>query len=90
MSWSAIEPIIKLAVFGSTLAFILFTQVIRNVGLSVANLYANFIPVFTTIVAYFVLDEAITIRKVIGIVIVISGLLLSQSHTYFKIRKVDV
>ncbi|MEA1973214.1 MAG: DMT family transporter [Candidatus Cloacimonadota bacterium] len=88
-SWQAIEPIFKLAIFGSTLAFILFTQVIRNIGLSIANLYANFIPVFTTIVAYFVLEEPITSRKLLGISIVISGLLLSQTHTFFKIRKVD-
>lgn len=87
LSWNAIEPIIKLSIFGSTLAFILFTHVIRNMGLSIANLYTNFIPVFTTIVAYFVLGETITLRKMLGIGIVIVGLIASQTHSYFKVRR---
>jgi len=71
-------PILELAVFGSTLAFILKTYVIKKIGLINSNIFSNMIPVFTAIIAYFVLHEILGIQKLIGIVVVVSGLLISQ------------
>lgn len=75
---SVIITIVKLAVFCSTLAFILMIYVIKKIGLINANIFANIIPVFTAVIAYFVLKESFDLKKIIGIVIVICGLFISQ------------
>lgn len=73
-----VKSLFLLVVFASTLAFILFNTVIREVGISRANIYTNLIPVFTAIFSYFILNESFTFAKVIGMIIVISGVILAQ------------
>ncbi len=75
---SVIITIVKLAVFCSTIAFILMIYVIKKIGLINANIFANLIPIFTAVIAYFVLKESFEIQKIIGILIVICGLFISQ------------
>ena len=70
--------LIFLSIFASSIAFILYTYVVRDLGLAKANIFTNFIPVFTAIGAFFILKEGFTVMKVIGIVITISGVYLSQ------------
>lgn len=67
-----------LGVFGSGICFILITIGIRELGAARANIFGNLIPVVTAIVSFFVLKEAMPLLKILGIVIVILGLLLSQ------------
>jgi len=75
---SVMITISKLAIFPSTMSFILITYVIRKIGLINANIFANLIPVFTAIIAYVVLKESLEFQKMIGIVIVVGGLFISQ------------
>lgn len=79
----AMISIIYLAIFASTIAFILFTYSIRHLGITKANMFANTIPVFTAIFAWFILGDQLSLQKVIGILVVISGLFLAQ----FRFRK---
>lgn len=74
----ALFSVIELAVFASTLAFLFLTYGIRKIGLSKASIFANLIPVFTAFLAWQILDDEITLKHIVGIAIVISGLLLSQ------------
>ncbi|MCF7859268.1 MAG: DMT family transporter [Candidatus Cloacimonetes bacterium] len=78
--------IFKLAVFGSVLAFIFKTYVIKKIGLINSNIFANMIPVYTAIIAYFTLHEVLGMRKFIGMVIVISGLFISQIPQFMRKR----
>ncbi len=71
--------LLALAIFASSLAFILFTIVLREIGMSRANIYSNLIPVFTAIFSFFVLSEQFTPAKLAGMIIVISGVVLAQS-----------
>ncbi len=71
-------PILKLSIFGSVLAFLFITFVIRNIGVINANIFTNMIPVYTAILAYFYLQEPIGIRNIFGIFFVIFGLVFSQ------------
>ncbi|MDP4185233.1 MAG: DMT family transporter [Bacteroidota bacterium] len=75
---NAMWAIFKLAVFASSLAFILYTYAIRHLGINKANIFTNTIPVFTAIFAFFILEEELNLRKLIGISVVIGGLFLSQ------------
>ncbi|WP_421918076.1 DMT family transporter [Marinifilum sp.] len=80
--------LIELAVFASSLAFILFTYGIKHLGINKSNVFINAIPVFTAIFAFFVLNETLSFQKMIGISIVISGLFLSQAKLKFsKVKK---
>ncbi len=74
-------PLLELAIFGSSFAFIFFTFSIQRIGVGKANAFTNLIPVITAIIAYFVLDEILSINKITGISLVIGGLFLSQIKT---------
>ncbi len=77
----AILALIYLAIFGSTIAFILFNYGVKILGAAKADVFTNIIPILTTVFAYFILGEEVTIRKIIGICIVLGGLFLSQFPT---------
>ncbi len=74
----AFRAIIMLAVFASTLAFVFFTQSIRQIGITRSNTFINLIPVFVAILSYFILKEELGFQKIIGIIIVVAGLFLAQ------------
>ncbi len=68
-----------MSLFASVGAFALYTGVIRELGVIKSNLFTNLIPVFTAILAFFVLGDVPTLRAILGILLVIIGLLVSQS-----------
>ncbi|MCX6257931.1 MAG: DMT family transporter [Bacteroidia bacterium] len=73
-------PLFELAVFASSLAFICFTYGLKHLGINKANIFANLIPVLTAVFAHFMIAEKINLQKAIGILVVISGLLISQAR----------
>ena len=85
-SWIAV---FQLAVFASSLAFIFFTKAIKFLGVAKANMFTNLIPVFTALFAWWIIGDAIDLQKTLGILIVVSGLFVSQikpkkAETQFK------
>lgn len=77
---AAISSIVLLAIFGSSLAFIFYTYSVKKIGVTKSIIFCNIIPVFTMIFSFFVVAEEITGKKILGIVVVIAGLLISQLH----------
>jgi len=73
-----LKPLLALAILASSIAFMLFTYGIRELGLVKANTIANIIPVFTAIFSYFFLHEILSYVNIFGILVVLSGLFLSQ------------
>jgi len=67
-----------LAIFGSSLAFILFNYSIKTIGATRTEIFSNLIPVLTAIFAWFMLGEELGAKKIIGITVVLAGLFLSQ------------
>jgi len=74
----AFRAIVFLAVFASTLAFVFFTQSIRQIGVNRSNMFINLIPVFVAILSYFILKESLGTQQIVGIFIVVIGLFLAQ------------
>lgn len=74
----AFWAIIKLAIFASTFAFILFTYSVRTLGINKSNIFINVIPVFVAIFAFLILGDQLNFHQMVGIAIVISGLFLAQ------------
>ena len=75
---SYIVPLGCLGVFCSAVAYALWAFAFSKLGASRANVYSNLIPVFTAIFSYFIIHESLTVNKIAGIVLVVSGLILSQ------------
>lgn len=75
---SYIVPLVCLGVFCSAIAYSLWAFAFSKLGASRANVYTNLIPVFTAIFSYFIIHESLTVNKIIGIVLVVGGLILSQ------------
>ena len=67
-----------LAFFGTVLAFIWFYEGIDKIGPSRTAVFNNFVPVFATIMAVFILHENITLSLVSGATLIISGIYLSN------------
>ncbi len=73
-------PVIELAFFASCGAFILFAYSVRNMGVTKANVFSNCIPLFTALFSFILLGEKLTVQNIIGMIIVICGLFLSQMN----------
>ena len=74
----AFKAIVFLAVFASTLAFVFFTQSIRQLGVTRSNTFINLIPVFVAVLSFFILKDNLGFQQIIGIIIVVAGLFLAQ------------
>jgi len=83
--YKIIFSLFALGVFASSFAFVLFTYVIKNIGISKGNFYTNLVPVFASIAAFFILDERFTVLKIIGMVVIILGVALSEIEKRNKV-----
>ena len=70
--------LILLAVFCSSIAFVLYIAGVRAIGTARSNIFTNLIPVITATISFLLFDETITWNKIIGIITVISGIFLVQ------------
>ena len=76
-----IVPLLLLAVLASSLSYVLYTYSVSELGVARSNVYTNTIPIFTACFSYYLIHEEITWMKMLGILIVILGLVLSQVRT---------
>jgi drug/metabolite transporter (DMT)-like permease len=84
-TFTIFKPIIELAVFASCGAFILFAYSVKRIGITKANIFTNSIPIFTAIFSFMLLSEKLTIQNIIGMLIVIAGIFMSQLNGRKKV-----
>jgi len=82
---SLILAMLQLAVFGSCLAYLFFIIAVAQLGMVKANIFTNLIPVFTAVFAYFVLAEVFNVQKVTGIILVVMGIVVSQTKEILQL-----
>lgn len=80
-------PIIALAAFASTGAFILFAYSVSKIGILKANVFTNFIPLVTALFSFILMGDKLTFQNIIGMIVVITGILMAQLDG--RIDKVD-
>ena len=73
-----IVPLLSLGVFASSISYTLWAFAFSKLGAAKANIYSNLIPVFTAIFSCIIIRESLNIQKILGILLVIGGLILSQ------------
>lgn len=81
----ALGTIAAMSIFATVGAFVLYTGVIRELGVIKSNVFTNLIPVFTAMLALIILGIPITGRAILGLTLTIGGLLLSQAPDLAKI-----
>jgi drug/metabolite transporter (DMT)-like permease len=88
-SFSDYVPILNLAIFASTFAFLFFIEGIRSLGISKTVVFTNLIPLVTVSFAVILLSERVPLIKAGGILLTIFGLFMSQSGRVLKIQPVS-
>jgi drug/metabolite transporter (DMT)-like permease len=86
-TYEMVLPVVKLAVFASTFAFLLFVYSIQKLGMARANVFVNLIPVFTAVLSYLILKEDFSMLKIAGILVVIAGLIFSQINQQARLAR---
>jgi len=74
----AISAILQLSIFASVLAFIFHSKAVKVLGITKAGVFCYLIPVLTSLAAFFLVNERLTILQWLGMAIVIMGLFISQ------------
>lgn len=75
---SAVGAILMLTIFASVIAFVLFADVVRKIGITKSQVFTNLIPVFTALFSWMLFKEMLNTLQWIGVFIVILGVFVSQ------------
>jgi drug/metabolite transporter (DMT)-like permease len=77
-------PVLALAAFASCSAFILFAYSVSKIGILKANVFTNFIPLFTALFSFILMGERLTFQNITGMIIVIAGIIMAQLNSRIK------
>jgi drug/metabolite transporter (DMT)-like permease len=69
--------LIYMSIFASVIAYLLQQVSVKRIGPSKTSLYINLIPLFSMIMAYFILGEKITPQKILAGAMIISGVIIT-------------
>ncbi len=83
-SAKSVIALIELTIFASTFAFLFFTASVKRIGVMRSNVFVNLIPAMTAIFAFFIRGDELNTQKILGILIVIFGLFISQKKSSAK------
>ncbi|MCF7926330.1 MAG: DMT family transporter [Candidatus Izimaplasma sp.] len=75
------SQVLFLAIFASSFAFIFWNKSIDLIGTVKTNVFIYLIPVVTMILSAIFINEMITLIKLIGAVLIISGIYISEHET---------
>jgi drug/metabolite transporter (DMT)-like permease len=75
-AWASLS---YLAVFGTVIAFIWYYQAIREIGTVRSGVFINFVPIFSILLGFAVLDETLTFSLLQGAALVIIGAWLTNT-----------
>ncbi len=85
--WESLSAVVYLAVLSSVVAFILFCYTVRRLGITRTNAFNNIRPAFTAIGMWLLFDEHLPVGKIIGMVLIITGLYVCQTGAYNSKRE---
>lgn len=69
--------LIYMSIFASVIAYLIQQISVKRIGPAKTSLYVNLVPLFSMIMAYFILGEQITLPKVFAGAMIISGVLIT-------------
>lgn len=78
LTFSILKPILFLSILCSSFAFILFINSIKELGVARANIFTSVVPVISAIAAFAIGQDTMTMRKTLGVIIVVAGVIIAQ------------
>ncbi len=78
-SWHAWSSILYLGILSSAVAYVLWSKALTRLETAKVGVFLYGIPVLTMILSYFFLDEAFTQTGILGLILVISGVYLTET-----------
>lgn len=75
---NTLKPLLFLAALCSCLAFILFINSIKALGIARTNIFTSLVPAISAFGAFMTGQEGLGIYKITGIAIVVSGVIIAQ------------
>lgn len=73
-----------LAFFGTVVGFLWYYEGIKSIGATKSSVFINFVPVSAIIFSYLILNEPVGKSLLIGAVLVISGVILTNGSAIFQ------
>jgi drug/metabolite transporter (DMT)-like permease len=83
-SFSNVRDLLCLAILCSAVAYALYSYSAKVISVAKVSIFTNLIPIITIIFSYLIGQETISFNKVLGIIIVVLGVILSQSNIINK------
>lgn len=76
-TWTGWSSLIYMSIFASVIAYLIQQVSVKRIGPSKTSLYVNLVPLFSMIMAYFILGEVITLPKILAGFMIISGVIIT-------------
>jgi len=83
LEFKSISAIIYLGVFASLAAYLLWNKAVVTIGSTKAGMVYYTLPLFSGVLAYFILDENLSIVHLYSAILIIAGILISN----YKVSK---
>jgi drug/metabolite transporter (DMT)-like permease len=78
--------LVYMSIFASVIAYLIQLVSVKKIGPAKTSLYINLVPLFSMIMAYFILGEVITIPKVLAGVMIITGVIITLKSKKLEIK----
>ncbi|MDD2419577.1 MAG: DMT family transporter [Bacteroidales bacterium] len=78
LNFGILKPLLFLSVLCSSLAFILFINSIKELGVARANIFTSMVPVISAFAAFMIGQDTMSIRKALGVIVVVTGVIMAQ------------
>ncbi|HOK02138.1 MAG TPA: DMT family transporter [Spirochaetota bacterium] len=84
LSLKQVELVFLMSLFSTVLAILLFLEGVKRIGSLRASVVGTAEPVFVVLIAFVVLGEKLSFPEIAGSLLVLSGVLISSFHGFFK------
>lgn len=84
LTWQNALTVLYIGVFGTVLAFLWYGEGVKRLGPTRTIVFTNLVPVFGVILGYVILDEPVRLSMIVGGLIVIAGVLITNRTNTLK------
>lgn len=77
-SWDWVYPVVMLGALCSSVAFVLYANGVRELGVAKTSTYINLMPGMTAVASFLLFGESLNSMKIAGIILAIIGLFIAN------------
>ncbi len=76
--------LVYLGIFGTVVGFVWYYEGIKTIGPARASIFINFVPLSAIVLAFVILGEPVSLSLLMGVILVITGVFLTNVNTMGK------